>query len=167
MALEPPAEAREIADWLRTLKDESGLSFAAIAQAVGEEQRNVTRWMPDKGRVVIPGGASLLRLLSALGVRLEPPAPDTAKAVNAKIEELRVIVDRIDQMLQVLRSEEVEGGAGSSGQLRVAAHLQALEDAVDRQGTLVEHSLGAVELRLGRIDERLGLPAQPETEIGP
>lgn len=163
MALEPPVNTHELRDWLRSLKDASGMSYKAIAQAVGEDPRNVTRWMSTKNPTV-PAGDAMLRLLSCLGVTMEPPEPETVKATNARIDELKTIVARIDRALEILRAEGLEEAAGSSDQLRVAVHLQSLEEAVDRQRELVEYSLVAVEARLGRIDERLGLPGQPENE---
>lgn len=102
---EIPQSAEDLRVWLRQLKDESEMSFEQIGQAISDTPRNIKRWMPDAKKPTVPSGAVILRLLSALGVKLDPPQPGSLKATNAKIEEVRQIVDRIEAMLQRERSD--------------------------------------------------------------
>jgi transcriptional regulator with XRE-family HTH domain len=72
--------------WLRELREASGLTQEELASAVGTDRRNVHRWEVAGHD---PGGTMLLRLLSALGVRLEPPPPGgVPRAVNAELNDL-------------------------------------------------------------------------------
>ncbi|MGH3105275.1 MAG: helix-turn-helix transcriptional regulator [Gaiellaceae bacterium] len=97
--------------WLRELREASGLSQEALAGAVGTDRRNIHRWEVQGHD---PGGSTLLRVLSALGVRLEPPPRNGAKAVNAELRELQSRVadagdaaaTRHDQLLARLDAQD-------------------------------------------------------------
>lgn len=81
--------AIELRDWLRSLKEQSGASYADIARAIGEEERVVKRWMTG-AKPSVPRGDSLLRLLDYLNVRIEPPAPRTlALSLMGEIREIQ------------------------------------------------------------------------------
>jgi transcriptional regulator with XRE-family HTH domain len=97
--------------WLRELREASGLTQEELATAVGTDRRNVHRWEVAGHD---PGGTMLLRLLSALGVRLEPPPPaGVPRAVNEELSGLeRRITDgadeaaaRHDQLLECLEAQ--------------------------------------------------------------
>lgn len=97
MASEAPQTATELRDWLRTLKDASGASFADIARAIGEEERNVKRWMTKKGEPVVPRGDALLRVLDYFGVALTPPAPRAvAMSLLGELREIREGIVRLE-----------------------------------------------------------------------
>ena len=74
----------EFRQWLRELRESAGMTQEALAAAVGTDRRNIRRWEAEGHD---PGGTVLLRVLSALGVRVEPPAR-TPRAVNAALDEL-------------------------------------------------------------------------------
>jgi transcriptional regulator with XRE-family HTH domain len=77
---------RDLRAWLRELREAAGLTQEELAAAVGTDRRNVHRWEVAGHD---PGGTMLLRLLSALGVRIEPPLPGgVPRAVNAELREL-------------------------------------------------------------------------------
>lgn len=88
----------ELRDWLRDLKARSGASYADIARAIGEEERTVKRWMPEKPatKVVVPRGDALLKLLDFFGVTLEPPAPRAvALSIVGELREIRDAIARL------------------------------------------------------------------------
>lgn len=156
---DPLESASGLRDWLRDLKEASGLSFAAIGQAIGEEERNVKRWMTVTGRPVVPGGDVLLRLLTALGVRFEPAPPEPLRALTAQIAELREMVASIDGWIEELG--EAEGG--ELDQMSTAVRLRALEEKLD------EASQAAAEnaLRLAAAIEALSARLPAEAQPGP
>ena len=90
-------DSDDLRAWLRQLREASGLSQEALASAVGTDRRNIHRWEVQGHD---PGGSALLRVLSALGVRIEPPPPSgIPRAVNAELhqlqEELRRVSDEV------------------------------------------------------------------------
>jgi transcriptional regulator with XRE-family HTH domain len=83
----------DLRTWLRELREAAGLSQEALATAVGTDRRNIHRWEVQGHD---PGGSALLRVLSALGVRIEPPPPTgVPRAVNAELRELQAELDRV------------------------------------------------------------------------
>jgi transcriptional regulator with XRE-family HTH domain len=83
----------ELRTWLRQLREAAGLSQEALASAVGTDRRNIHRWEVQGHD---PGGTALLRVLSALGVQIEPPPPTGfPRAVNAELLELRAELRRV------------------------------------------------------------------------
>lgn len=98
-----PTTAEELRDWFRELKDASGLSFRAIAEAIGEEERNVKRWMTVDATPSIPSGDIVLRLITALGVTITPPPPASARGLNSLVWELRATLGEVDSLLDTAR----------------------------------------------------------------
>lgn len=77
---------RDLRRWLRELRQAAGLTQEELAAAVGTDRRNVHRWEVGGHD---PGGTMLLRLLSALGVSVDPPPPPgVIRAVNAELQTL-------------------------------------------------------------------------------
>jgi transcriptional regulator with XRE-family HTH domain len=77
---------RDLRRWLRELREAAGLTQEELAAAVGTDRRNVHRWEVGGHD---PGGTMLLRLLSALGVTIDPPPPQgVVRAVNAELRSL-------------------------------------------------------------------------------
>lgn len=79
--------------WLTDLFVASRLSRRALAQAVGVERTNLKGWLDDgKGM----SAQSLLRFLSAVGARIDPPPPDDLpKSLN---EELRIVREELAEL---------------------------------------------------------------------
>lgn len=118
----PVPPESELRDWLRKLKADSGASYAAIAQAIGEEERTVKRWMPEKpaARVVVPRGDALLKLLDFFGVTISPPAP-------------RAVALSLLGELRLVREEILHGSDEAAGEVSLESvdrHLQELGDRV-------------------------------------
>jgi transcriptional regulator with XRE-family HTH domain len=113
----------DLRDYLRSLKDAAGLSFADLAEATGEEERTVKRWFEREPKV--PRGDALLRLLGALGVRVEPAPDGYPGAVNA---ELRALRNMIAHAADLLRQ-----GSGAD-----AERIAALERRLEELGETVE-----------------------------
>lgn len=86
MASSPDDSGGGLSGWLRQLREEAGLTREELAAAVGTDRRNIYRWEVEGHD---PSGSVLLRLLSALGVRVEPPPPAAVRAVNEELLELR------------------------------------------------------------------------------
>ena len=82
----PGSSTGELAGWLRQLREQAGLTRDELAAAAGTDRRNVYRWEMEGHE---PSGSALLRLLSALGVHVEPPPPGAMRAVNEEVVELR------------------------------------------------------------------------------
>lgn len=104
---------RDLRRWLRELREAAGLTQEELAAAVGTDRRNVHRWEVGGHD---PGGTMLLRLLSALGVTIEPPPPQgLVQAVNA---ELRSLSDQVADAEDAARTRHDE----------LLARLDALDD---------------------------------------
>jgi transcriptional regulator with XRE-family HTH domain len=83
----------DLRSWLRELREAAGLSQEALATAVGTDRRNIHRWEVQGHD---PGGTALLRVLTALGVKIEPPPPEgVPRAVNAELHELQAELGRL------------------------------------------------------------------------
>lgn len=84
----------EFRGWLRGLRENAGLSQEALAEAVGTDRRNIRRWEVEGHD---PGGTALLRVLSAVGVELRPPAPDgVPQALSAEIRDLARRIEELE-----------------------------------------------------------------------
>jgi transcriptional regulator with XRE-family HTH domain len=82
-------------NWLRELRLNAGLSQESLAEAVGTDRRNIRRWEVEGHD---PGGTALLRILSAVGVELQPPAPEgVPKALSAEIRDLGRRIEDLEQ----------------------------------------------------------------------
>src|SRR5207247_226061 len=92
----------------------SGLSHDALAEAVGDSttRRQTIRWLKEGTE---PGGLALLKILTALGARIEPPPPqELPGAVNAELaalrREVRELRAEVRAELESLRSQLVGRG---------------------------------------------------------
>jgi transcriptional regulator with XRE-family HTH domain len=104
----------DLRSWLRELREAAGLSQEALATAVGTDRRNIHRWEVQGHD---PGGTALLRVLTALGVKIEPPPPEgVPRAVNAELHELQAelgrlkdeVASRHDELLARLDAQDAE-----------------------------------------------------------
>lgn len=141
----------ELRDWLRHLKAQSGASYAAIAQAIGEEERTVKRWMPERAdaKVVVPRGDALLRLLDFFGVTLTPPAPRAvALSLLGAIRELRTSIEQARYEEILPKIADLDG------------RLAALADQADQAATTTAQALDDLRATVDRLSERLPPQAQ-------
>ena len=105
-----------LGDWLKELRERARLSQKAAGAALGVDDRAIRRWEAK----TIPSGDVLLRLLSAYGVRLDPPPPaNVPRAVNAELAELRQKVSESNAELAQMFSDRLEEA------LRLARELPA------------------------------------------
>jgi transcriptional regulator with XRE-family HTH domain len=91
-------EARaNLGPWLRGLRDKTGQSQDALAQALGTDRRKIIRW--EKGESE-PEGLALLAYLDAVGVQLTPAPPASIpRAVNAELRALRAEIAALRGLL--------------------------------------------------------------------
>jgi transcriptional regulator with XRE-family HTH domain len=166
--LEPPVDARELADWLRSLKEQSGLSFAQIAREIGEEERNVKRWMRAEGPPTIPSGDVVLRLLIALGVTITPPPPKSIAPIQFQLrqidERIAELVSRLGletekQIRQVVREAK-------AARPRIALASGDLEQAMEEVAALATEGLARVEAGIARVEQRLDDEGRPARSKG-
>jgi len=102
-ASSPGDSGGELSGWLRQLREGSGLTREELAAATGTDRRNIYRWEVEGHD---PSGTVLLRLLSALGVRLEPPPPGAMRALNEELRDLRAEL-REDAEASAARHDEI------------------------------------------------------------
>jgi transcriptional regulator with XRE-family HTH domain len=147
MALEPPVDARELADWLRDLKQKSGLSYAAIAREIGEDERNVKRWMPETGEPNIPSGDVVLRLLVALGVMFDPPLPMSVAPMQLR---LREIEKGLGELIEQLSAEDQAAHEEESaeGRPNLDRRLEEVAEVAAENFEIVKAQLADVARRL-------------------
>jgi transcriptional regulator with XRE-family HTH domain len=117
-------EPSDLRTWLRELRQAAGLSQEALASAVGTDRRNIHRWEVQGHD---PGGTALLRVLSALGVRIEPPPPaGIPRAVNAELHELQEELRRVTDEARARHDELLNRLDDANAQLReLSARLDA------------------------------------------
>lgn len=83
--------------WLRDLRNKTGQSQDALAQALGTDRRKIIRW--EKGESE-PEGLALLAYLEAVGVQVTPAPPASVpRAVNAELRALRAEVAALRGLL--------------------------------------------------------------------
>jgi hypothetical protein len=137
MALQPPVEPEELRDWFRDLKAKSGLSYAAIAAEIGDEERNVKRWMTAGGKPTIPSGDVVLRLLTVLGVQMTPAPPLSVAPVHLRLQE---IDGSLTHVLEQVRGSVME---------------PSLERRLEEVSVLAAEGLARVEAGIARVEARL------------
>jgi len=97
---------------LRRLREERGLSQAALAELVGVDRRTILNAESERDETGLPQGFTLLRILRALGA-LES-APAARDSPLARIEEkLDAALVGIADALDLLREAPSESGAGA------------------------------------------------------
>lgn len=124
---EIPQNSDDLRSWLRELKDLSGLSFEELGQAIEEPPRNLKRWLRAEGKATLPSGDVILRLLSALGVTFNPPAPVTLRALSSLTAEIRAGVAEVDEILRREREAEAGGPGVLQQRLDEVANLAAAD----------------------------------------
>ncbi len=107
--------------WLRQLRKASGLSQAALAEAVGTSRRTVLNAESEREDAGWPNGFTLLRMLQELGAVTD--APSIADSPLARLEEAAA-----ESAEQTARSFE----ALAEGIARIEDRLSG-EDALGRE----------------------------------
>jgi transcriptional regulator with XRE-family HTH domain len=110
-------EGFELREWLRQLREQAGLTREELAVAVGTDRRNIYRWEVEGHD---PGGTILLRLLTALGVRIKPsPKGTSVRALNAELRELQARVADAVEAAAATRDEILARLDAQDEQLRL------------------------------------------------
>ena len=118
--------------WLRELRGER--SQRDVAASAGISERTLQRYENDQGP-----SREMLRLLDALGVKLQPPAPNGApRSVGAELTDLRI-------HLAELRSES------AAGRHTFSSSLESLADSL----AAIARSVDALDARLRDLDARV------------
>lgn len=111
-----PADAQELAAWLRELKGER--STRSLARDLETDRSQVYRWFGIESwtdKPTTPNGVTLLRILRVLGVRLEPQPPDSLTGEGPLLESLAAMVARQNDLIESLTAEVAALRAGTSG----------------------------------------------------
>lgn len=118
--------------WFRELRGER--SQREVAASAGISERTLQRYESDQGP-----SYEMLRLLEALGVELNPPAPSEApRAVNAELASLRAL-------LEGLR------GDSANGRHELSRSLEAIDSTLES----LDERLDALAARVHDLDARL------------
>lgn len=147
--MDAPTTLEQLSEWLRDLKEASGLSYAQIGGAIDEDPRNVKRWMPEKGVPVEPRGLILLKLLTAFGVEFTPPPPDAVRALDGHVKEVRSLLAEVEQRLAAAQAAEKDAPRS------VAHRLRGLEAKVDGMALATAESLGKMASAIDDLSARL------------
>lgn len=110
---EIPDDARGLGEWLAHQREAAGLTQAQLAQNAGVSARTVQRWESGKH-----APADVIRVLTALGVRLDPPAPDSVTALNVTLEKIGATLNSVEGRLE-------------SPSVTFLRRLEAIEDRLD------------------------------------
>lgn len=156
--IEIPTDPTALRDWLRGLKQTSGASYAAIAQAIGEEERTVKRWMTSDAPTV-PRGDALLRLLDFFGVVMTPSPP--ASIAASLTGELRALREEITAVRD--RNRALHDADSQTDTDRVLARLRALEAKVDGAAQDAAEALARLAAGIDELSARLP-GAEPGTQ---
>lgn len=103
-------EEREAKRWLRHLREERGLSQAALAEIVGVDRRTIHNAESEREETGLPQGLNLLRILRELGAVADAPGPS-----DRPLERLEEKVDEalgaLGDVLELLRGAPPGAGA--------------------------------------------------------
>jgi transcriptional regulator with XRE-family HTH domain len=79
--------------WLREMREQAGFSLDALGERVGRTRQQLIDY--EKGRRD-PGGAVLLRILQALGARIEAPIePPDVRSVSDELIGMATVIDAL------------------------------------------------------------------------
>lgn len=130
------------------MREAAGLTQVELAQASTVATRTVQRW--ENGET--EKGAEVVRVLTALGVKLDPPAPDAVRALNSLGSEIRSALREMEAML--LRAREAE-----------AAERESLSPRLEEVSALAAEGFARLEEDIAAVAQRLPpeeLPAPAE-----
>lgn len=117
--------------WLRELRGKR--SQRDVAASAGISERTLQRYENDQGP-----SYEMLRLLDALGVKLEPPAPNGVRSVETELADLH----------RLLRELKTESAAGRHS---LSESLEFLGESL----AAIARSIDVLDGRLRALDERV------------
>jgi hypothetical protein len=121
----PPADAAELASWLRELHEKSGLSNRKLASELETDEKNVYRWLGiGSHKPSAPGGIWLLKILRALGVQWSDPPPGTLVGEAAQER----LLDVVERQMAVVENSAAELERTTSLLEQIASHLGVGEE---------------------------------------
>lgn len=138
-----PDDGRALGAWLAEQREASGLTQAELAQAAGVATRTIQRWEAGAHAPV-----DVIRVLTALGVRMDPREPEQVRALNSAVGDVAKLLGGLDDLMAQTVAREDAG---------IAGRLEALTDAV---GDLVQKTAEAFERVEGAIAQ-LAAARQP------
>lgn len=145
-----PDDALALGAWLAEQREATSLTQAELAQAAGVATRTVQRWEAGEHAPV-----DVIRVLTALGVKLEPKAPEEVRALNAAIGEVADLIGNLDVIY-----EKAKAAAESD----LAGRLEALAASVDAMASRTAASLARLEAEIVRQSEQRQSPARPNRQ---
>jgi len=102
-----PADAQQLAAWLRELKGDR--TTRSLARDLGADRSSVYRWFglgSWEQHPTMPNGVTLLKILRVLGVRFEPlPPPASLAGETPLLESLAAMVERQAGLIETLTDE--------------------------------------------------------------
>ena len=101
-----PANAAELAAWLRDLQKRAKLSTRKLASMVEADRSQVYKWLGlGSAKPQEPQGVNLLRLLAVLGVQMNPPPPDALLGDSALLRQALDVIERQMKLLERVAAE--------------------------------------------------------------
>lgn len=136
----PPDGAEAFGEWITSLRTQLGLTQQEVAAAALTTTRTIQRWEAGENEK----GVEVARVLTALGVKMSPPAPKDVRALNSLTQEIRAGLDHVDRILREEREAEATEQASLHGRLEEISGL--VDDGIAR----LEADIARVERRLER-----------------
>jgi transcriptional regulator with XRE-family HTH domain len=146
-----PEDAHALGAWLADLRDAAQLTQAELGQAAGVATRTIQRWEAGTHAPV-----DVIRVLTALGVRLDPPEPSEVRAINATVAALEDQLRSVDRALMQAKVAD-----GAPNQQELLARLEEVEAKVETSAGKTADSLGRLTKEIALLSARL-----PEEEPG-
>jgi transcriptional regulator with XRE-family HTH domain len=146
-----PDEGRAFGVWLAELREAAGLTQFDLSQAAGVSARTIQRWESGTHAPV-----DVVRVLTALGVQLDPPAPAAIQALNTQVAQLQKMLAAIEA---TMAAESLGPATGSDAtppqQPTPLDSRRELEATVALLAKEVRQGFERVAERLEALDERL------------
>lgn len=140
-----PEDARALGAWLAEQRETANLTQAELAQAAGVATRTIQRW---EGGTHAP--IDVIRVLTALGVKMTPSAPEKVRALNAAVSDVAELIGNLDQMYEKIKAAEESDLAG---------RLELLAASVDQMAGRTAESLSRLEAEIARLSDQQQPPA--------
>lgn len=147
-----PDDPKAFGTWLAELRDAAEMTQGDLAQAASVTPRTIQRW--EAGEISSPVDA--IRVLTALGVKIDPPPPEAIMALNAQIRALSQAIAELD----VMEARVAQGGdvveMGPAGRLLQEVR-GVVGEVLESQAQLLS-DVGEMSTQLERVEKRLPAP---------